>query len=314
MYWLVGRRESAGAPNRPVSIMIPFKKDYILVTAAYNEGAYIESLIKSIVAQTVPPIRWVIVSDASTDRTDEIVQRYADQYPFIELLRIGDDHPRNFAAQVYAINSGFARVKETEFDFIGNVDADVTFEPTYFSDLLNQFADDPGLGLAGGSICEEQDGIFVPRPLNSPHSVAHAVQLFRRECFEDLGGYPALPHGGPDWYAVVRSRMNGWQVRSILQLRVFHHRPTGGAAGWIRSALRQGRMDYSLGSHPLFEMARLARRLRSRPVILYAALRLGGFLSCYCTGEKRMVSRDFIAFLRQEEIERLRQLWPIRSA
>ena len=283
-----------------------FAMRYVLVTAAYNEERYIEAVIRSVIAQGVHPSRWVIVSDGSTDGTDQIVLKYAAQYEFIELLRIEDEHPRNFAAQVIAINKGFGRLTNIDYDFIGNLDADVSFEPSYFSGLLDEFADDPSLGLAGGSIFERQDGQFKPRRTNRESSVAHAVQFFRRECFEALGSeYLPLPHGGPDWYAVVRSRMNGWRVRSLKGLNVYHHRPPGGGNGWIRASFRQGQMDHSLGTHPLFEVLRIGRRLRSRPFIVYACARLAGFLFSSLTFEQRVVSREFVRFLRKEEIERL---------
>jgi len=50
---------------------------YALVTPARNEEALIEQTILSVVAQTIRPVRWVIVSDGSTDGTDEIVKRHA---------------------------------------------------------------------------------------------------------------------------------------------------------------------------------------------------------------------------------------------
>jgi glycosyltransferase involved in cell wall biosynthesis len=282
---------------------------YVLVTAAYNEDLHIERLIKSVLALTERPIRWVIVSDGSIDRTDEIVQQYVAQCSFIKLIRIDDEHPRNFAAQVSAINTGLAGLKDLDYDFIGNLDADVSFGPTYFSEVLNTFADDPGLGLAGGSIFEERESEFRARPLNREYSVAQAAQLFRRACFEDLGGeYVPLPYGGADWYAVVKSRMIGWRVRSITELKVFHYRPSG-YSGWLRASIRQGRMDYSLGTHPLFEIPRLIRRLGSRPPLLYAVARLAGFLFSYFGAEKRMVSEEFVRFLRQEEAERLRRFF-----
>ena len=65
-------------------------------------------------------------------------------------------------------------------------------------------------------------------------------------------------------------------------------------------------MDYALGSHPLFEIARLGRRLGTRPLVLGALARLGGFLWAYAGGEKRIVSKEFVAFLRNEEMHRLR--------
>jgi glycosyltransferase involved in cell wall biosynthesis len=287
---------------------------YALVTAAYNEERYIETLINSVIAQRVRPLRWVIVSDGSTDRTDQIVLKYAAQHEFIELLRIEEDHPRNFAAQVIAINKGLVWLASIDYGFIGNLDADVSFGPSYFSDLIDVFAADPSLGLAGGSIFERQGGLFRPRPTNRESSVAHAVQFFRRECFEALGGaYIPLPYGGPDWYAAVRSRMNGWRVRSLEKLEVYHHRPPGGGTGWIRASFRQGQMDHSLGTHPLFEALRIMRRLRSTPFIMYACARLAGFLFSNFTFEERAVSPEFVRFLRKEEVERLWRVFP-RSA
>src|SRR5260370_38222633 len=175
-------------PQRSRSPVKEAQKKYTLVTAAYNEEAYIERTIQSLSAQTLPPQRWAIVSDGSTDRTDEIVQSYAARHPFIQLIQIRDKHTRNFAAQVQAINLGCSHLQRGDYQFIGNVDADVSFEPSYYSRLLAKFDEDPQLGLAGGFICEEKDGEFKSRRANSVRSVAHAVQMFRREGFESLGG------------------------------------------------------------------------------------------------------------------------------
>src|ERR1700680_4926581 len=128
---------------------------YVLITAAYNEETYIERTILSVVAQTLLPQRWVIVSDGSTDRTDEIVLKYAQTYPFIELLPLREKHKRNFGAQVNAINAGYRQISHLDFDFVGNLDADVSFAPDYFSLLVKWIEGNPDVGLAGGFIHEE---------------------------------------------------------------------------------------------------------------------------------------------------------------
>ena len=279
---------------------------YVLVTAAYNEAAYIEKPISSVIAQTVLPTRWVIVSDGSNDGTDEIASKYARQYPFIELLRITEDHPRNFVAQVNAINRGVRQLHNCRYDFIGNLDADVSFDSSYFERLLGKFDADPLLGLVGGSIFENSSTGFRPRSTNSVSAVAHAVQLFRRQCYEQCGGYTPLPYGGPDWYAEVTARMKGWQVRSFPDLPVYHHRPTGTAGGLLKACFRQGRMDFSFGTHPAFEILKLARRLPSRPVGLGALFRAAGFIWSWLRREPRSVPAKFAEFLRREQIGRLR--------
>ena len=284
---------------------------YVLATAAYNEDKLIEATIRSIVAQTVRPARWIIVSDGSTDKTDEIVQRYAAEYDFIRLDRITEDHPRNFAAQVNAINRGLSRMDGVEYAFEGNLDADITLDPEYFASLLEKFRQDPALGLGGGSICERcPDGEFRARPFNSVSSVAHACQLFRRECFAAIGGsYPVLPYGGPDTYAESMARMKGWRVATFSDLKVFHHRPTGSAGGVLRGCFRQGKMDYSLGTLPLFEFLKLSRRLSSPPRVIGALTRLAGFLDSYWHREKRAVPDDFLLHFRDEQRQRISQIF-----
>jgi poly-beta-1,6-N-acetyl-D-glucosamine synthase len=281
------------------------RASYVLITAAYNEEAYIEKTIESVVAQSVQPRRWVIVSDASTDRTDHIVSRYAQRHGFIQLHRLDEGHPRNFGAQVDAIRAGYVQVKDLEYDFIGNLDADVSFGSHYFSRLLEHFFDEPSLGLAGGFIYEDRRGTFKSRPSNREQSVAHAVQLFRRECYESIGGYPRFKYGGPDWYAEVQARMRGWRVQSFADLPVFHHRPTNGAGGLVRGQFRQGLEDYSLGSDPVFEIAKCARRLTEWPFGIGALTRLSGFVWAYWAVGDRLVPEEFMRFLRKEQRDRL---------
>jgi biofilm PGA synthesis N-glycosyltransferase PgaC len=284
---------------------------YVLVTAAYNEEALIERLLTSVVSQVLVPLRWIIVSDGSTDRTDEIVRDYAGRHPFIHLFRITEDHPRNFAAQANAINAGVDQLKHCDYDYIGNLDADVSFESTYFDRLIVNFENDRKLGLAGGSICEECHGKFRPRTGNRAYSVANAVQLFRRECLEAIGGrYCILQYGGHDWHAEVTARMKGWHVQTFSELKVFHHRPTGAGSGLWRHSFRQGLMDYSIGVHPLFEVVKLLARVLRQPYAPAPLFRLIAFSYAYCRGEKRPVSKEFMEFLREEQLKRLRAVYP----
>jgi biofilm PGA synthesis N-glycosyltransferase PgaC len=290
--------------------MSPARKKYVLLTAAYNEEAYIGATIESVAAQTHLPERWVIVSDASKDRTDEIARSYADKFPFLQFVRIQEKHARNFGAQVMAIRRGFEELRDVDYEFIGNLDADLTFEPGYFEKLLRKFDDDPKLGIGGGFIHERASGgMFRSRPLNTERSVGHAVQMVRRECYEEIGGWVAMPYGGQDWQALVSAEMHGWRVRSFSDLPVHHHRPTGGGDRRFRNLFREGRMDYSVGSYPPFEIFKLARRIRFKPYVLGSLVRLSGFLWCYWIRQERPVSKEFIAFLRAQQKTALGRLF-----
>ena len=162
---------------------------YVLMTAAHNEEADIENTIKSVLAQTVLPARWLIVSDNSTDRTDEIVQRYADEHDFIRFLSRKRPPGRSFAAKIVALRAGANLLQGVSSDFIGNMDADLTIEPTYFENLMREFELNPRLGLAGGFVYEKVNGVFATRGANRVSSVAHAAQLVRRDLYEAFGGY-----------------------------------------------------------------------------------------------------------------------------
>ena len=155
---------------------------YVLVTPARNEAAFIERTIRSVLVQTSLPARWIIVSDGSTDGTDEIVKKYTDRYEWIQLVRMPERKERHFAGKVYAFNAGYARLGELSYDIVGNLDADISFDKDYFSFLISRFADDTKLGVAGTPFREgtrQYDYRFT-----SIDHVSGACQLFRRECFE----------------------------------------------------------------------------------------------------------------------------------
>ena len=285
---------------------------YVLVTAAYNEEACIERTIRSVDAQTVRPRRWVIVSDGSTDRTDEIVRRLAAASDYIQFLPRKKDQHRGFASKVSALRAGLELLNGDGSPFIGHIDGDVTLEPTYFERLLNKFSEDPKLGIGGGWIWERVHGEFQERPANATISVPGAVQMFRRKCHEDVGGLLPMEFGGEDSYAEVKARMCGWRVQSFPDLKVCHHHKEGKVTVRLRYCYRQGFMDFSLGNHPLFELARVIRRVPARPYFVSAAARLLGFGLAHISG-RRMVPQDFIAYLRREQLSRLWSYRPFRG-
>jgi poly-beta-1,6-N-acetyl-D-glucosamine synthase len=275
------------------------------MTAAYNEGVHIESTIKSVLLQTVLPDKWIIVSDGSTDQTDEIVREYAKEHEFIRFLRMDRPPGHSFRSKVVALQAGYKLLKDLPFAFIGNLDGDITVESRYFESLLDCFQRNPELGLAGGFVCEDVGGNFRSRKTNRTHSVAHAAQLVRRECYRDIGGYQVLEHGGEDWHAQTSARMYGWHAQSFPELPVFHHRHTNTGSNLLRANFRLGRLDYSFGSDPCFEVFKCCIRLSSPPLLLGSAIRLAGFAWSYICRDQRPVSEKFVKFLRSEQKARL---------
>ena len=290
--------------------------NYVLITPARNEEAGIENTLRSVVAQTIRPCRWVIVSDGSTDRTDAIVQRFAAQHPWIEWLRMPEHEDRQFAAKAKCFNAGYERVRHLAFDVIGNLDADITFEPDYCEFLLNQFAAAPRLGVAGTPFVDDHahrdQHTYDHRFAHLDH-VSGACQLFRRECFEAVGGYVPIKGGAIDWIAVTTARMKGWQTRTFLEKTCLHHRPLGtGTDGWLMVRFRYGQKAYYVGGHPLWELLRGLFQMRESPVMLGGASFLAGYLWAWVTRMPRPVTPELMAFHRWEQMNRLRRAlhWP----
>jgi glycosyltransferase involved in cell wall biosynthesis len=276
-------------------------RGYVLVTAAYNEEENIAKPIESVLAQTELPLMWVIVSDGSLDQTDKIVQLYAEKHAFIRFLRVTRPPGRSFRTKVMALQAGMKLLEDVPYKFIGNLDADISVGPSYFADLITKFEKNPGLGIAGGFVCEEEGGEFRSRSSNRVYSVAHAAQLVRRECYEAIGGYAVLEYGGEDWHAQTSARMMGWSAEAYPELGIYHHRHTGEGGNLVRHKFRQGRMDYSFGSDPIFETFKCLQRVTERPLFIGSFARLTGFFWSSLIREPRPVSDKFIAFLRDEQ-------------
>ena len=281
---------------------------YVLITPARNEGGFIEQTIRSVVSQTALPLKWIIVSDGSTDGTDEIVSKYAKDYPWIELVRMPERRERHFAGKVYAFNAGYAKVKELSYDIVGNLDADITFDPDYLAFLLCKFAENPRLGV-GGTPYEERNTQYDYRFVSIEH-VPGACQLFRRKCFEDIGGYAPVRGGTIDSIATMAARMKGWETRAFTEKLCRHHRESGTAqSGALSARFKRGAKGYAVGNHPVWELFRAVYQMTRRPYIIGGLALLSGYVWSMVRRPERPVSPELVAFQRQEQMQRLRQLF-----
>jgi glycosyltransferase involved in cell wall biosynthesis len=282
---------------------------YVLVTPARNEAAFIEKTMESVIKQTFLPVKWVIVNDGSTDATGEIVSRYAEKHSWIELVNRPVRKERNFAAKVHAFNTGRERLQNLQYEVIGNLDSDVSFDADHFEFLLSKFKEDPKLGVAGTVFKEENGYNSETDSLEGQLHVSGQCQLFRRKCFEDIGGYFANKAGGIDWIAVTTARMMGWKTRSYREKSFFHYRHLGTAErSAFAAAFSYGEKDYYLGGHPVWELFRVTYRMVKPPYIV-EGLALGlGYGWAMLRRLKRPISKELMVFHRREQ---MRKLWVI---
>ena len=281
----------------------------VLITPARNEEAFIARTIESMATQTVRPTRWVIVNDGSTDDTGAIVRRLAARHDWIDVIDMPPRRDRSFAAKVHSFNAGYASVKMLDHEIVGNIDADISFDPDHLEFLLQRFAEDPELGVAG-TIFKEANGYSSDTDsFEGQNHVAGQCQLFRRQCFEDIGGYVAHRAGGIDWIAVTTARMKGWKTRSFREKAFFHHRHLGTAErSKLASSFSYGEKDYYLGNHPLWELFRVAYRMTKRPYIV-EGLALGlGYGWAGIRRIDRPVSDALLRFHRKEQLRKLKAI------
>jgi glycosyltransferase involved in cell wall biosynthesis len=277
---------------------------YVLITPARNEEAYLENTLRSVVTQTIRPVRWVIVSDGSTDGTDQLVRKYTAKHDWIELLRRPQRPDRHFAGKVDAFNAGYARVKALEYEVIGNLDADISFDEDYLAFLLQKFAENPRLGV-GGTPFRERNATCDYR--FSVDDVQGACQMFRRACFEAIGGYRRLRSGGIDLVAALSARAQGWQTTIFTEKVCLHHRPSGSAHHTgISASLHRGRMDYLLGSHPVWEVFRSVYQMTNKPYLVGGLLMLLAYFWTMLRRAERAIPEELLELRRNEQLQRLK--------
>jgi glycosyltransferase involved in cell wall biosynthesis len=279
---------------------------YVLITPARNEEAFIEKTLASMLKQTVLPERWVIVDDGSTDDTAEIVAPFAERTSWIEFLRREQRTERNFAGKVHAFKAGLERVQSIDYEIIGNLDADLSFDADYLAFLIRKFAEDPRLGVAGTPFTQNSGYDSTKDSFEGENHVAGGCQLFRRRCFEEIGGYVPNRVGGIDWVAVTTARMRGWKTRSYPEKRFHHYRPLGTAErNIVGSLFSYGEKDYYLGGSPIWELFRVTYRMMKPPILIGGLALLAGYCWAGLRRVKRPVSRELMQFHRHEQMQKL---------
>jgi glycosyltransferase involved in cell wall biosynthesis len=282
---------------------------YVLITSARNEEALITKTLESVTRQTQLPEHWVITDDGSTDRTAEIIEEYTARFPWISLIRRMNRAERHFKGKADAINAGFKFLETAQFEVVGNLDADVSFEPNLMEFLMQKFSDDPQLGVAGAPYIEG-DFDSARDSFEGENFVAGQVQLFRRRCFEEIGGYIKSHAGGVDWIAAMTARMKGWKVRSFAEKRFIHHRLMSSAErGMVAAYFSYGQKDYYLGGSPFWEMFRVVFRAVKKPFLIGGLAMFCGYCHAAITRMERPVSPELMRFHRHNQLKKLKKIF-----
>lgn len=276
---------------------------YVVITPVRNEEENIDETIRSVSDQSVRPLEWVIVDDGSTDKTAEILDRYAFQLPWIRVFHLADRGFREPGTGVIrAFNYGLHHLNEQEWEFIVKLDGDLKMERDYFERCFAEFRRDPKLAIGGGTICHRQNGIL--RPDSGPRfHVRGATKIYRRGFWDMSGGLLATP--GWDTLDEVKANMLGWRTRSFSDTNLVHRRPTGSADGVWRNWFKNGRANYITGYHPVFVILKCVKRIPQKPFFLSSFALFCGFVSGYFMRVPQVNDKDLVRYVRRQQVLRM---------
>ncbi|UYW02576.1 glycosyltransferase family 2 protein [Flavobacterium agricola] len=269
---------------------------YYVVIPAYNEQAYLNQTLNSLVNQTVLPTKVVVVNDNSTDETANIVLAFAEQYPFIELVNKQSKAVHLPGSKVIqAFNAGFATL-DANYDVIVKLDADLILPETYFETILNYFKADAQLGMAGGVALIEKNNAWVVEKLTDMDHIRGAFKAYRKEAFIQIGGLqPAM---GWDTVDELLCRYYHWKIKVDTNLQIKHLKPTG-AVYDASARYKQGEAFYVLGygfSLTAIASVKLAVK-KGKPLLALDYIK--GFFKAKKAGKTKLVSPKQEKFVRQ---------------
>ena len=286
--------------------------NYVVISPVRNEEQYLPDTIASMVAQSIPPRLWIIVNDGSTDRTGAIAEGAARSHGWIRVLSRPDRGFRKAGGGVVdAFYEGYQLVEREPRDYLVKLDGDLSFEADYFERCFHHFSKNERLGIAGGTICSRRGEIVeVESKVDPRFHVRGATKIYREACWRDIGGLIRAP--GWDTLDEVKANMLGWATRTLGDINVIHHRPTGAAYGKWNDMAKGGMANYIAGYHPLFMFLKCLRRMAERPYLLGGSALLFGFVKGYLKRVPQVEDKALIRYFRQQQMNRLlfrKSLW-----
>jgi glycosyltransferase involved in cell wall biosynthesis len=278
---------------------------YAVISPVRNEAAFLPLTIRSMAAQTVRAATWVIVNDGSSDATGQIAEEAARAHPWIRVVHRPDRGFRQAGSGVMdAFYDGYRLVEHEPWDFLVKLDGDLSFEPDYFERCFRAFKADARLGIAGGTICSQRNGVVQEESKIDPaFHVRGATKIYRAACWRAIGGLIRAP--GWDTVDEVKANMLGWRTRTLEGINVIHHRPTGAAYGSWNDMAKGGVANYIAGYHPLFMFLKCVRRLADKPYIIGGCALWTGYMKACLERLPRVGDPELIRYFQRQQMNRL---------
>ncbi|WP_240481182.1 glycosyltransferase [Sandaracinus amylolyticus] len=300
-------RESSRVVRLPRPDVPPAGRRYLLITPCRNEAAHLRTTLDTTLAQTIPPARWVIVDDGSTDETPHILAEYAAKHDVIRVVTRGDRGKRAVGPGVIeAFYEGLRTENLDDYDYVCKYDADLEMPPRYFERAMERMESEPHLGNLSGKMMERQpDGSLKTFFMGDENAIG-AIKFYRVPCFREIGGFVReVAWDGIDGHLC---RMHGWIAASIddPEMRFVHLRPMGSSQGDILVGRRRwGRGKYFMGSAWYYVLAASVFRMKDRPRVRGGVEILRGYLKSAWDRDQRYDNPRYLKYLRRFELFQL---------
>lgn len=268
---------------------------YAVVTPVRNEAENIRRLASALAEQRLLPQSWTIVDTGSTDETAEIVAELAHEHSWIRLSSLGELALERGGPIARAFEAGVERLDEAP-DVVVKLDADLSFDPGYFEQLLARFVEDPALGMASGTCTEESGGVWRERHVTGT-TVWGAARAYRWSCLQEV--LPLEHRMGWDGVDEFRANARGWETRTFKDLPFRHHRAEGARDGSARRARQaQGRAARYLGYRVWYLTLRSLWHARREPAALAM---IWGYASAALRREPQCADVSARAYIRRQQ-------------
>jgi biofilm PGA synthesis N-glycosyltransferase PgaC len=276
------------------------KRSYLLISPCRNEADYMRQTLDTVIAQSVRPVKWVIVDDGSTDDTPRILREYARQHPWIEVV-IRKDRGRRAVGPgvIEAFYAGYDTIDPKRYDYLCKLDLDLRLPARYFELLMERMEANPRIGTCSGKAYIENGGTLVNERHGDETSLG-MTKFYRVACFLEIGGF--VREVMWDGIACHRCRMEGWIACSWdePELRFVHLRPMGSSQESIYAGrMRHGFGQYFMGTGLMFMTVSAINRIADKPYVLGSLAMLWGWIGSALQGKPRYDDPEFRRFLRR---------------
>jgi len=277
---------------------------YYIIIPTYNEEKFIALTLQSIVEQTVLPSKIVVVNDGSTDKTEEIIQSFCDNYSFFSLVNKTSEAIHLPGSKVIQAFQKGLETLDDNYDIMVKIDADLIFPSNYFETIIKHFQSDERIGMVGGFCYIEKNGEWILENLTDKDHIRGALKAYRKETFKEIGGLkPAM---GWDTVDELLCKFYNWKVVTDESLHVKHLKPTG--ASYNKAArYKQGEAFYSLGyGFFITTIASLKLAMRKGKPLLFMDY-IKGFWKAKSAKKSLLVTNEQAKFIRNYRWKKMKE-------